>query len=98
MLYITPEILAAINAIAAAGHGIEIDEKTSSGNSHTSTFITVCCRKPNERAYTKKLIIKHTASYGKFSEWTGFSPEFGDLCYSQTPNVDLLVKKATELA
>lgn len=98
-IYVSNEILSALNTIAAAGHGIEIDSELTGGNSHTNTKITICCRKAGSAGYTKKLKVKHTSSYsGQFSEWTGISDEFGELCYAQLSTIDALVKKATELA
>ena len=98
-IYICNQILSGLTAIAAAGHGIEIDSAHTGGNSHTNTMITICCRKSGSGGFAKKLKVKHTSSYsGRFSEWSGISNEFGELCYAQLSTIDDLVKKATELA
>jgi hypothetical protein len=99
MIYVTPSILAGLNKIAAAGHGVEIEPELKGGNNHTVTYIVIACRRPGEGSYSRKLRVRHISSYGgHYNEWTAVSEEFGDLCYKQLPSIDALVERATELA
>lgn len=92
-IIITPNLLEAFNAITSAGHRVAIDSEQDGGNSHTNTYLTI-----SSLGYSKYLRIKHTTSYsGQFSGWSGISPEFEELCYSQYPKVDLLLKRFTDL-
>jgi len=98
-IHISSQILAAMNTIAAAGHGVEIGAETRGGNNHTSTYLVICCRKPGEAAYSRRLLVKHISSYGsKFDEWVGVDDDFGDMCYETSPRIDGLVQRASALA
>lgn len=93
-IVITHDLLAAFNAIKAAGHCVEIDSEQDGGkNSHTNTYLTLF-----SVGYSKRLRVRHTTSYsGQFSEWAGISREFEELCYLQYPKVDLLLDRFTDL-
>lgn len=98
VLHITPTILAACDAIVEAGHGVEL-EKGEGGSSHTTTFITICCRQPGSQAFTKRLTVKYTSAYGgKFHEFQGESDEFGEWCHYAQPTIAPFVEIATRIA
>lgn len=91
-MYIGDTLLKGINAIHAAGHGVELSEGVS-GNSHTTTIITIGVRRPGEAGYVNRLKIKYTTSYSaQFEEFKGISEEFGDLCFYAQPSVDGFLK------
>jgi hypothetical protein len=86
-VYINATILAAINAIAAAGHGVEL-EAGEGGNSHSVTFITIGVRREGEAGYVGKLRVKFVRRYNQFEDFIGFNGAFGDLCHYEQKSIE----------
>lgn len=67
-IYLLPPLLAAINALADAGHGIEM-EPAGGGQFHTDQDIIIGVHHPAERAYVFKLRVRFSsnATTGNYS-------------------------------
>ncbi|MDR0233375.1 MAG: hypothetical protein LBI31_00970 [Zoogloeaceae bacterium] len=86
-VYMTPQIFEAVKTIIDAGHGVEL-EMGEGGNSHIVTYLIIGVKHAEESGYVQKLKVRHTSRYtGKFSDFSGVSDEFGDLCYSEVPDI-----------
>ncbi len=97
-LVITDAIFRGMAKIKESGMALRVDTEQRGGHSHTVTYIDIGMRSKNSFAVSKWLRVKHTSSYaGQFSDWSGVSPEFGALGYSQLNAVDELVTHALKL-
>lgn len=76
-----PILFKELQRIFNAGHGVGIKKSEDKGNSHTSVYIVISVRHPNEQAFINKLLVKFTVSYGNFFSFSLISGDFEELQY-----------------
>lgn len=90
-VWITPALRSGIVAITTAGHGVAI-EPADGGNNHTSTYLIIGVRHPDEAGYIRKLRIRYTHSYQRYNSYTAVSTELGELCFGEVSIAEILAR------
>ena len=78
-----PVLFTELQRVFDAGHGVGIKKSDDKGNSHTSTYIVISVKHPNEQAYVNKLLVKFTISYGNFVSFSLIGGDFEELQYGE---------------
>ena len=78
-----PILFTELQRIFNAGHGVGIKDSKDKGNSHTSAYIVISVKHPNETAFINKLLVKCTISYGMFVRFYLISEDFEELQYGE---------------
>ena len=83
-----PILFKELQRIFNAGHGVGIKESDDKGNSHTSTYIVISVKHPNEQAFINKLLVKFTRSYGNFVSFSLIGGDFEELQYGEYSDLE----------
>jgi len=78
-----PVLFTELQRVFNAGHGIGIKKSDDKGNSHTSTYVVISVKHPNEQAFINKLLVKFTVAYGRFVGFSLISEDFEEFQYNE---------------
>lgn len=81
-----PELLTELQRVFNAGHGVGVKKSDDNGNSHTSAYIVISVKHPNEQAFINKLLVKCITSYASYGNFVSFfliSEDFEEFQYEE---------------